>query len=308
MLAATACLAGCMAAAPSITPQRATDGFGVRDAFNPNAQHYEDDTLYSTQPNNNDATVYKRQGHSIKLLETIYGLAAPQGTVATPKGIWYLTNSGKSDVLIYRTTKNGPKYVRSLDDSGEIPVNVAVTSDQNLVAVSNGTSPTSGTGSVSVYLNRASEPSRTLTYGNGLLQGQGVAIDHAGNCFWSFNDLTKPSAPGSIVEFDQCSGTGTLLITGLTSSGGIVFDRAGNLYYIDEAHGIFKCNKTTSCALFATGFGLPTNLNFDGKEKNLWVADATGFIDAVDPNSGQIKRKIVSVDGDPYGIAPAPGD
>lgn len=308
MLAALACLVGCVAGAPSVTAQRVIESSNFDVARSPDAQHYEDDVLYSSQPYNNDATVYKRQGHSITLFETLDGLAAPQGAVATPKGLWYLTNSGKSNVLIYRTTRNGPKYVRSLDDSGEIPVNVDVTSDQNLVAVSNGTSPNSGTGSVSVYLNRASEPSRILTYGNDLLQGQGVAIDPQGNCFWSFNDLAKPSAPGSIVEFDQCSGAGTLLASGLTSAGGIAFDRAGNLYYIDEAHGIYKCNKTTSCTLFATGFGLPVNLNFDAKEKNLWVADATGFIDAVDPQSGQIKSNFISVDGDPYGIAPAPGD
>ncbi len=308
MLSAIACLAGCMAGAPAVAPQRAIDSLRFHEAIRRDAQHYEDDVVYSSQPYNNDATVYKRKGHSITLFQTLTGLAAPQGAVATPQGLWYLTNSGKSNVLIYRTTKKGPRYVRSLTDSGEIPVNVDVTSDQKLVAVSNGTSPTSGTGSVSVYLNRASEPSRVLTYGHDLLQGQGVAIDAQGNCFWSFNDLTQPSAGGSIVKFDQCSGTGTLLKSGLTSAGGIVFDRLGALYYIDEGRGIYKCDKLAHCSLFATGFGLPVNMNFDAQDKNLWVADATGYIDAVDPKSGQIKSETISIDGDPYGIAPAPGD
>lgn len=308
VILATACLPSCTLGAPSIVQQPAMDGSAFSSAFRPDAQHYEDDVLYSSQPNNNDATVYKRQGHSITLLETVDGLAAPQGTVATPKGFWYVTNSGKSNVLVYRTTRKGPKYVRSLDDRGEIPNNVDVTADQQLVAVSNQTSPTSGVGSLSVYLSAASEPSRILTYGNDVLAGQGVAIDPQGNCFWSFNDLSKPSAPGSIVEFDQCGGAGTLLIAGLTVAGGMTFDRAGNLYYIDEARGIYKCRGSAGCALFATGFGLPINLNFDAKEKNLWVADATGYLDAVDPSSGRIKSKTVSIDGDPYGIAPSPGD
>lgn len=306
--ATVACLAGCMAGA-SVAPQSSFDNSAVRVAVGPDAQHYGDD-VYSSQPYANDATVYKRKGSSLMPLETLSsGIAAPQGTVTTPSGMWYLANAGNSNVLIYRTTKKGPKGpVATLDDSGEIPVNVDVTPDRNLVAVSNGTSASSGTGSLSVYTNRGSQPFRTLTYGKDLLQGQGVAIDAQGNCFWSFNDLSEPSAPGSIVEFAGCSGTGTPVMSGITSAGGMTFDRNGNLYYVDEAAGIYKCKMTAQCAAFATGLGLPININFDAKEKHLWVADATGYIYAVDPTSGQIESKTVSIDGDPYGIAPAPGN
>jgi DNA-binding beta-propeller fold protein YncE len=48
-------------------------------------------------------------------------------------------------------------------------------------------------------------------------------------------------------------------------------------------------------------------MNFDAKEKHLWVADATGYIDAVNPQTGSIKYHTISIDGDPYGIAPSPG-
>ena len=165
-------------------------------------------------------------------------------------------------MLVYRTTSKGPNgpIGTPLDDSGEVPVNVSVTPNRRLVAVSNATSAGSGTGSVSVYLNRATQPSRTLTYGSDLLVGEGIAIDPQGNCYWSFDDASKPTEVGSIVEFTQCSGSGTLVISGISSAGGVVFDQSGNLYYIDQASGVYKCEGISRCALFATGFGLAVSL------------------------------------------------
>ncbi|MBV9718707.1 MAG: hypothetical protein JOZ77_05280 [Candidatus Eremiobacteraeota bacterium] len=304
LLAVLAWLAGC--GSPPIA-QQAPIGSSVT-AVRPNAQHYDDD-IYSSQPYANDATVYKRSGTTITPVETLSaGISAPQGTVATPSGWWYLTNAGDSNVLVYQTTRRGPKGpLAKLDDSGEIPINVAASADQMLVAVSNETSASSGTGSLSVYLNRQLRPSRILVYGSDVLQGQGVAIDPSGNCFWGFDDESHPSTAGSIVEFAGCSGPGTLVVSGITRVGGMTIDRDGNLYYIDEATGIYKCKGVVQCKPFASGFGLPINLNFDAGEKNLWVADATGYIYAVQPSSGRIQSKTVSIDGDPYGIAPAPG-
>ncbi|MBV8531394.1 MAG: hypothetical protein JO104_08760 [Candidatus Eremiobacteraeota bacterium] len=279
------------------------------EAFRPDAQFYGNDYVYSAQLYGNDATAYRRKGLSLTRVETLYGgITAPQGTVTTPSGWWYLANGGAANVLIYRSTRKGPTGpVGTLDDSGELPVNVSVTPDRELVAVSNATSAGSGTGSVSVYLNRGSHPSAVLTYGSDLLQGEGVAIDSQGNCFWSFDDVSNPSALASIVEFNQCSGTGTLVKSGINRAGGMAFDQSGNLYYIDEAAGIYKCRRTLHCKLLVGGFGLATNLNFDAKQKHLWVADATGYIDAVNPASGNIEYQTISLDGDPYGIAPSPG-
>jgi DNA-binding beta-propeller fold protein YncE len=282
----------------------------VPHMLSPDAQHYGNDYVYSAQLYGNDATVYKQKGRTLTPVETLFeGIAAPQGTVTTSTGWWYLANGGNANVLIYRTTKRGPRGpLGKLDDGGEIPVNVDVTPNQRLVAVSNGTSASSGTGSLSVYVDRQSHPSRVLTYGRDLLAGRGVAIDPHGDCFWSFDDESVPSAAGSIVEFPNCSGAGTLVISGITSAGGMAFDRAGNLYYIDEAVGIYECTGVAQCKVFSTGFGLPTNLNFDASETKLWVADATGYIDAVNSSSGVIESKTLSIDGDPYGIAPAPGN
>ncbi len=308
ILTAVALLAGC-SGGPATPPQRLANPSSVFGPLSPDAQFYGYDDVYSAQTLANTATVYKRKGLTLTPVQTLsVGIAAPQGTVATPTGWWYLANAGAADVLVYRSTRKGPiGPVRTLDDGGEVPVDVAVTADRNLVAVSNATSGTSGTGSVSVYLDRGSTPSRVLTYGSGAVQGQGIAIDPQGNCFWSFNDASKPGALGSIVEFQQCSGTGTLVASGIAHAGGMAFDPAGDLYYVDEANGVYKCRQTSRCKLFATGFGLPTNINFDAKHKNLWIADAAGYIDAVNPKTGEIKSQTTSIDGDPYGIAPAPG-
>lgn len=305
--AAAASLAGCTTGL-STPPLGGEAPPGVLARIGPDAQHYGDDWLYTTQPGGNDATVYRRKGSYLNYYETLsVGLSAPHGIVATQSGWLYIANAGDSDVLVYRSTKKGPVVEPALNDSGEVPINVAVTPNRKLVAVSNTTNTSSGTGSVSVYLNRADQPSRILTYGSDLLAGEGVAIDGRGDCYWSFDDLDKPSSPGEIVEFSECSGAGTLVASGLTLATGMVFDQNGNLYYIDQAKGIYKCSGITDCKLFATGFGLPVSMNFDAHCKDLWVADAAGYIDVVNPTTGKIELQLSSLDGDPYGVAPSPG-
>lgn len=268
--------------------------------------------MYTAQLYGHDAKIYQRHGVTLTYKKTISnGLSAPQGTVATPDGWWYVANSGHSNVLVYRTTKHGARGpLASLDDYGQSPVNVDVNPSRRLVAVSNGSTVGGGAGSVSVYLNRQAEPSRTLTYGSHVLQGEGVAIDRQGDCYWSFNDGKNG---GSIVEFTGCNGSGTLVATTpIGFAGGLAFDQSGDLFYVDQSSGIYRCKHTANCSLWvAVGseLGVPTNINFDHKSKHLWVADATGYIDAVELKSRVVTR-IQAQDGPsdpPFGIAPEPG-
>jgi DNA-binding beta-propeller fold protein YncE len=308
LLALLASLSDC--ATGSSAPGLRLVSSAVLSGIRPDAQHFGNDWMYSTSPGGNEATVYRRKGTALKYHETLsLDISSPEGSVATRSGWWYVANGGGSNVLIYRTTSKGPvgPIGTPLDDSGEVPLNVGVTPNRNLVAVSNAASAGSGTGSVSVYLNRETQPSRVLTFGSDLLAGEGIAIDPQGNCYWSFDDASKLSAVGAIVEFAQCSGSGTLVISGITAAGGLAFDRSGDLYYIDQASGVYKCQGVSHCKLFATGFGLAVSLNFDANYEHLWVADATGYLDAVDPQTGQIESQTISVNGDPYGIAPSPG-
>jgi hypothetical protein len=234
--------------------------------------------------------------------------------IATPAGRLYVANSGESNVLVYRSTHQGPQGpVVTLGDAGQVPVNVAVRPDRHVVAVSNASTTGNGAGSVSVYMHGANVPSHTLTYGSDPIQGEGIAVDASGNCFWSFNDPV--TLTGSIVEFASCKGAGTPIVSGLLKAGGVAFDLSQNLYYVDQLAGIFKCTGTSGCALLA-GIGCPgclvapANINFDNQTpQNLWVADAAGFIDAVSL-SGAIEYTLEALGGPsdpPIGIAPAPG-
>jgi DNA-binding beta-propeller fold protein YncE len=233
--------------------------------------------------------------------------------VTTPDGRWYVANSGASDVLVYRTTHKGPEGpIATLGDEGEVPVNVDASPNQQLVAVSNGSTTGGRAGSVSVYLKQRDKPSRTLRYGSDSIEGEGIAIASNGSCYWSFND--PKTLTGSIVEFRACSGGGTLYESGILSAGGLAFDRSGNLYYVDRLLGIFKCSGPSSCALFTPiaigGLIIPTNINFDNERpQNLWVSDAAGYIDMV--NGQGLIVYILDVLGGltdpPIGIAPAPG-
>lgn len=292
--------------------------YGGSETFaGPLAHYYGNDWMYVSQPSGNEVVVYKRKknGYSLTPYETLGSeFSSPMGMVTTPDGSWYVTNSGSSNIPVYRTTRKGPRGpTATLSDSGEIPVNVAATADRELVAVSNLSSTASGAGSVSVYLDKQDAPSRILTYGSDPIQGAGVAIDSSGNCYWSFND--PKTLTGSIVEFASCSGNGKSVQSGLLAAGGMTFDRSGNLYYVDELVGIFKCNGVSSCGLFVSlggllGLILPKNINFDhSSPQNLWVADAGGYIDAVNLQ-GVIVYVLQALGGildPPAGIAPAPG-
>jgi hypothetical protein len=319
-LASVALLGGCSAGSPGSIPQ----GVAQRMLADPGAIAADgrDDGvvsntglwIYTAQFYEHDLGVYHRKGLSLKYHKTLTkGVSGPLGTVTTPDGWWYVANSGHSNVLVYRTTKHGPVGPDdSLDDYDQLPVNVSATPSRRLVAVSNGSTTSGGAGSVSIYLNRQVEPSRTLTYGTGSLQGEGIAIDHRGNCYWSFNDGQKG---GSIVEFVNCQGRGSVVVSSISMAGGIAFDQSDDLYYVDQTLGIYAWKRHVSqCGLLVPvgphELGLPTNINFDHKSKYLWVADATGYIDAVDPRDGSIKYMTEAVGGSddpPFGIAPAPG-
>lgn len=283
----------------------------------PAAHFYGYDLLYASQPADNDIVVYKRKknGFNLTLLETYAtGLSAPMGMVATPAGHLYVANSGASDVLVLRTTRRGPQgLIATLGDSGEVPVNVAVSTDRRLVAVSNASATNGSAGSVSVYLKKQVQPARVLTYGTHRIRGAGIAIDSAGNCYWSFNDPDTLS--GSIVEFAGCKGTGTIFKSGILKAGGLAFDSGGNLYYADQLAGVYKCASPSSCSLFTPvggllGLVLPTNLNFDDSTPaNLWVSDAAGYVDALNVQGivAYILQTVGGILDPPVGIAPAPG-
>ena len=300
-------LCACAGGATPAVPSSSVDASGP-SSLQPNVKMFGK-WMYLAQLYGEDLAIYKRVGLTLQYDETLGatdGVVAPQGTVATSNGWWYVANG--TNVLVYRSTSKGPVAATPLNDPGQLAVNVDVTPSRQVAAVSNGTSSSAGAGSVSVYLRRQTNPARTLTYGSDPVQGTGVAIDRRGNCYWGFNDPNTKS--GSIVEFAGCQGSGTPIITGIANTQGLAFDQRGDLYYIDQPVGIYKCVKATSnCKKFSTSFTLPVNLNFDHKDKLLWVADAAGYVYAVNPKDGKVRgaTEIGGPTNPPFGIAPAPG-
>lgn len=314
-------LSGCAnGSAPSVAPQVSAAQLVANPGSLPAPGKLNTTWMYTVNLYGNDAEIYKRQGPTLTPVESIPGFSSPSGTFTTPNGYWYIANGGASNAVIYKSSNTGPTGpVGHLDDSGWFPNNVAATSSRRLVALSNQSTTTGGAGSVSVYLNRQTEPSRILTYGNGPIQGVGIGISHRGDCYWSFNG--PESGTGSIVKFTGCNGSGSLILSGIPKAGGIAFDQSDNLYYVNEVDsgktdaGIYACRKTSNCntLLFDDKSGQPININFDHKAKYLWLADATGFIYAVSPKchgkkTSKCSMSYAAYGAAPYGIAPAPGE
>ena len=232
------------------------------------------------------------------------GLVNPQGTVADSAGNWYIANTGAFNIPVY---DKGGVLKKTLLDAGQFPGDVAVNTARKLVAVSNLLTKNFTSGSVSLYENGAKKPNGSLSVTDQAL-GIGVAIDAAGNCFWSYNDET--TSGGFVVEFFGCGGSPTTVAAGLGDAGGVAIDKGGNLFFVDQDAGVYKCSGTSNCTLFSTGYGTPLNLNFDGTGKTLWVSDMTGYVDAVDPTTGAIEVQNAASGGSsdpPLGVAPDPG-
>lgn len=290
--------------------------------------------IYTTQMYGHDLNVYKpvegSQGISLKYIKTVsgMGLSSPSGSVSTTNGYSYIANGTAADVLVFKTKHDspvGPK--QTLEDYSQYPVNVGVTPDRNLVAVSNQGNLASISGNVSVYLKRSDTPAYVLTYtglGSDVLEGEGVAIDHQGNCYWGFNDLSNTSIRGAVVEFAGCSGGGSLLFDEVPNIGGLAFDQSGDLFYVDQSSGVHLCTfkgKSQGCTLFTGIYNRdPLNLNFDYHDKNLWLVDTAGYVYAIctqqkggkkNCSAGSIEYTLQTLGGasnEPFGIAPEPGD
>ncbi|HEV3092041.1 MAG TPA: hypothetical protein VGX91_11445 [Candidatus Cybelea sp.] len=250
------------------------------------------------------------------------GVEDPNGTIATVNGWWYVANGGGENVLVYQTKKSGPQGpVSTLADYNEYPTNVYTNPNRNTVAVSNLDSVSGGGGSVSVYLHRQAVFTRMLTVsGYGSVYGAGIAITHGGDCYWGFN-TTGSNSSGYIVKFSKCNGNATVVLSGIPQVGGITFDQSDNLYYVNSvaygsiAAGVYKCAKTSEpCNPFENttthiDYVQPTNLNFDYKGKDLWVADpGAGYIYELNSSGGlELSDQVGTGNYAVYGVAPEPG-
>ncbi|HEY2473243.1 MAG TPA: hypothetical protein VGI19_00435 [Candidatus Cybelea sp.] len=246
--------------------------------------------------------------------ELTSGIVYAQGVAADPKGNVYIADAGQSVVFEY-----GPylkALVKTYQDYGQVPLDVAVDPKIKLLATSNQSTASGGAGSVSVFAGGSLTPTATLSDEKvSDAQGIGVAIDGHGDCFWSFYD--PASTRSKIDEFPACSGSPKTIASGKRALRGMAFDRQNDLFYIVDVnasdHAVFKCRKTTRCRQLATDFAKPVMLNFDRHWRFLWTDDAGvlegPLIESIDPQTGQVTSsfRAGSSFDPPFGIAHVPG-
>jgi len=257
--------------------------------------------IYSCHYYGSDCKVW--DGTTYTLISTLTtGLSNPQGTSVNwvpPKRTWSIANTGLSNVLQY--SPGGATLLNTISDSGEYPVDVTAGFKSNTTIISNIYTTSFTAGSVDVCVGS----SCTKLTDSNAFQGIGIAIDGAGNCYWSYNDN---SGIGQIDMFTGCAGSPTNLGLSLGFAGGVAFDKANNMYYSDQLSGIYRCSGVTSCTLFASGFTDGLMINFTHKYKGLLVADAgAGNVDNVDPSTGSVTTLFSPGTSDPpFGVAASP--
>jgi hypothetical protein len=265
--------------------------------------------VYSCEYYGSDCRIFNAGTHKmLSQLSEQDGLNDPQGNRTDAKGNWYIANTGAANVLEY--SGDGSKLEATLDASGWFPDDVAVSG--SLVAVSNWASLSFTPGVVNIYSGGATSPSYALSDPLAM-EGQGVAFDSKGNCYWSFNN---ESGEGMIDEFPGCTASSTPtnlnIVTGF--AGGIALDQHDNLWYVDQYHGVYKCAGTTNCKLY-NKISLrpcqchdPVYMNFNASDKSLYVADGKlGVIYRID--TANAKRGVfarTSKKDPPFGVATSP--
>ncbi len=199
---------------------------------------------------------------------TLGGLKTPTATTTDAAGNWYIVNYGTKTVLEY--SPGGGSLEKTLTDPGQTPVDVAVSSSTQTVAVANDSS-------VSVYVGGATSPTRVLT-DDRLANTSAVAFDNAGNCYISAT-LTSFEY---IDKFTGCTGKPkrTGVLAPYISS--LAFDRHDNLYFgytgvSGSNEFIYRCKKARNrtCHRLAT-FGFVGTIRFNGAQTLLMVVEESG--------------------------------
>ncbi len=246
--------------------------------------------------------------------ELTSGIVNAQGVAADRHGNAYIADAASAAIFEY-----GPyltPLVKTYQDAGEVPLDVAVNEKMKLLVVSNQSTASDGPGTVSVYAGGSLTPTATLSDpAVAKAQGIGIAIDGLGNCFWSLYD--PKSGRSKIDEFSACAGSPLTIASGTHALRGMALDKRNDLFYVIDVssihHDIFKCRGTSHCRPLATNFAKPVMLSFDDKWGFLWTDDAGTLegplIESINPRNGHVvsSYRAGSSTDPPFGVAHAPG-
>jgi hypothetical protein len=259
-------------------------------------------------------------------IATLSGLSNPQGVIVGPfSGYWYVANTGASNIPYYANDIAGNPFQvfgplalpNPIEDANEYPADIAIreTGKNGLLtstelAVSNIYTTYFYPGSVTVFTTSGSNYSSYNLADSSAYEGEGVAFDNEGDCFWAYN-VSEDAGPGYIDKFTNCQGSPTP-VSGISLGfgGGIAFDNYDNLWYVDQlgqgsqSAGVYECKRTSHCILRFGSFTDPVEINFDTSFTNLYVSDAgAGEIYQCAIASSGSCAELVAPGASPIGVA-----
>jgi len=291
--------AGCNAG--GVAPMLASNGAAVANAGQAASPDATTTYAYTCQNiGGADCLVFK----GTKLYKTIKsGLQSPLGVAAGKDGLFYVADQSGQAIVVF--SAGGKSLVTTMDNGGNVPVDVAVSGDALAVANQH---------SMTYFAAGASKPTRTLKDSD-QSKGTGAAFDLKGNCYWS---LVTKSSGAQVDEFKGCKGKPQRLKLGAGSPYGLAFDGSGNLWYtsyLSTANGVYECNGVSSCTLVYNSFINPQFVNFAGDFKSIWVSDvgnyqSGAFLYQISISNGKVLKKIsngLSFFNPPTGVASGPG-
>src|SRR3984957_8528631 len=235
-----------------------------------------------------------------KRVRTIQGdLQQPSALVSDPQGYVYVSDAIANQVAIY-----SPGMKRRIATRTRVSVGFDMAVHAGTIAVGGGNTITVlAAGAKAPYY--LSDPDA--------MQGNGLAFDSRGNCYWSVT-LNDGKGTVRVDEFTGCAGAAQhLTIPG--SPLWLAFDGSDDLYYvdfaIDKSSGIYRCARFSNCKL-AFGRGTESRaIRFDRGWQHLYVADLGGpNISRIDIAAGKVDEVITrGLQGysQPIAVADGPG-
>ncbi len=201
-----------------------------------------------------------------KRVRTVQGnLQQPSALVSDPQGYVYVSDAIANQVAIY-----SPGMKRLIATRSGVNVGFDMAVHAGTIAVGGGNTITVlPAGSKAPYY--LSDPDA--------MQGNGLAFDSRGNCFWSVT-LNDGKGTVRVDEFDGCAGSAQhLAIPG--SPLWLAFDGSDDLYYVnfasDNSSGIYRCGGLANCKLaFGRGTESARHPFRSGLATPLYVADLGG--------------------------------
>jgi len=240
------------------------------------------------------------------------GFNLPNGMASDIKGDLYVADYGHSRIAVYAAGFASPPT--TLSDPGEYPEDVDSFANGAYVAVTNGTTTSSGPGSVSIF--KGSTLLRTITFST-LLYAYFCAFDGKGNLYvdgvdTNFNVLIGeiPHATSGGSTFEQLTTTNTIV-----SARGIQVTTAGaQIAILDTGNNVIDTYDPPSGGSLGTptqitplgGSQTPNTFAFTKNMTGLYVADDDGSALQYPYPTGGAPVATFTVGGFPFGTAVIP--